>query len=93
MRFIPCSDSDGHHPGDDRNVMPASAAVAEIEEIVVVEKQLGADVVRTFVDLGFEEIEFIHAVGGGRVAFGKAGHADAETARVRVFAGFVEFRG
>ncbi len=67
------------------------AAVAEVEEVVVVEEELGPDVVGTGVDFGFEEVEFGDAVGCGGVAFREGGDADAEAARVGVLAGFVEF--
>lgn len=76
---------DGHDAGDDGAVDAGElAAVAEIEEVVVVEEQLGADVVGACVDFGFQQFQFAHAIGGGWVAFGEAGDADAEAAWVWV---------
>ena len=58
------------------------AALAEIIEIGVVEKELGADVVRAGIDLAFEVVQFLEAVGRAGMPFGKTGHADAESSRV-----------
>jgi hypothetical protein len=82
---------DGHDAGDDRDADAGQfAAVAEVEEVVVVEEQLRADVVGAGVDLGLEVVHLEHAVGRGGVAFGEAGDADAEAARVGMAAALVE---
>ncbi len=56
------------------------AALAEVEEIVIVEEELGADVVRAGIDFGFEIVHLGHAVGCLGVSFREAGHPDPEPA-------------
>src|SRR6185295_9123002 len=51
-----------------------------------VEEELGDDIVGAGVDFGFEVVHFEGAVGGGGVAFGETGDADAEAAGVGVSA-------
>jgi len=82
---------DGHDAGDDGGGDAGEfAAFAEVEEVAVIEEELGADVVGAFGDFGAEVVEFVEAVGGGGVAFGKAGDTDAEAAGVGVEFAFVE---
>ena len=58
------------------------AALAEVVEVAVVEEQLRADVVGAGVHLSLEVVHLLEAVRRAGVAFGEAGHADAEAARV-----------
>lgn len=67
-----------------------AAAVAVVEEIVIIEEQLRADVVRTGIDLRLHVIEFHQTVRRGRVPFRESGDADAEATRVGMGSGFVE---
>src|SRR5436190_16949821 len=67
------------------------ATFAEIEEVAVVEKELGHDVVGAGIDLRLEVIHLDQAIWGRRMAFGETGHADPEAAAVGMRAGFVEF--
>lgn len=66
------------------------ATIPVIKEIMVVEKQLGADVIGTGIDLGFHVIEFVDTIRSGGVAFREAGDADTEAAWIGVAAGVVE---
>ena len=91
MRRIVGADGDGHDAGDDRHADARQvAALAEVVEIVVVEEQLRADVVRSRVHLGLEVVHFQEAVGRSRVTLGEAGDTYAEAARVGVGATMVE---
>ena len=64
---------DRHDPGDDRAVDPGElAALAEVVEVVVVEEQLGDDVVGSGVDLGLEVVELGEAVGRAGMALGES---------------------
>ena len=51
---------------------------------MVVEKQLGADIVGTGINLDLEVIHFLQAVGRRRMPLRKARHANAKTARLGV---------
>ena len=74
---------DRHDARDDRHADAGQlAALAEVVEIVVGEEELGADVIGAGVDLPLEVIQLLKPVGRAGVPLGKAGDADAETARV-----------
>ncbi len=82
---------DRHEPGNDRHGdIRMRAALAKVEEVVVVEEELRADVVRTGFNLLLEIAQLAHAVGRIWMPFGKAGHANAETTCVRMPATAVE---
>ena len=66
------------------------AALAPIQERVVVEEQLRADPVRAGVHLGLQVIHQPQRVGRFGMTLGKRRHADAEAARVGVSAAFIE---
>ena len=74
---------DRHDPGEDRHPDAGQlAALAEVVEVVVVEEELGADVVGAGVDLALEVVHLLEPVGRAGVPLGEAGDADAEAARV-----------
>ncbi len=58
---------------------------------MIVKKQLGADIIRAGIHLGFQEIHLAQTVGSGRMTFREAGHAYGESIRIRVTAGFIIF--
>ena len=58
------------------------ASLAEVVKIVIVEKKLGADIIRSGVHLGLEVVHLQQAIGRGGVAFWKTGHTDAKAAGV-----------
>lgn len=67
-----------------------AAAIAVVEEVVIVEEELGADVVGPGGDFFGEVVHFPEAVGSGRMAFREACDADAEAPGVWVDSGLVE---
>ena len=76
---------DGHDAGNDRYFDAGQfTSLAKIVEVAVVEKQLGADVVGTFIDLGLEIVHLQQAVGCCGMPLGKTGYADTETASIRM---------
>ena len=78
---------DGHNSCNDGDVDPGqTAAVTEIKKVMVVKKELGADIVGTLVHLGLEVIHFKQAVGSVRVSLWKGSHANSKSACVRVLA-------
>ena len=64
--------------------------LAEIVEVAIVEKQLSNDVVRPGIDLRFQVIHFDQSIRRRRMAFRETGHADPETARIRMRTGVIE---
>jgi hypothetical protein len=83
---------DRHDAGDDRDVDAGERTTfAEIEEVAIIEEELGDDVVGAGVDLRFEVIHFDQSIRRRRMAFRETGHTDPETAAIGMRAGFVEF--
>ncbi len=82
---------DGHDARDDRKVDAREAApVAEVEEIMIIKKELCANIVGSFIHLRLEVVHFEQAVGRVRVTFGKACDANAKPPWVGMFARFIE---
>ena len=78
-----CRGRHGHDSSHNRQFDPSKFAPrAPIMERVVVEEQLGNDVVRARVGLGLEVIELHDRVGRLGVSFREAGHADSESAPI-----------
>lgn len=70
---------DGHDAGDDGDVDPGEGAtIPVVKEVVIIEEELGADVVRPGIDLLLEVVHFLESILGGGVSFRKAGDADGE---------------
>lgn len=70
---------DGHDAGDDGDVDAGEiTAFAEVEEVVVVEEELGADVVRAGVDFLLQVIHLEKPVGRFGVSFWEASDSDPE---------------
>lgn len=75
--------SDRHDSSDDGHLdSRENTAIAEVVEVVVVKKKLGADVVRAGVHLGFEMIHFEEAVWRGGMPFRKARNTDSKATLV-----------
>ena len=75
---------DRHDARDDRHVDAGPvAALAEVVEVVVLEEELGADVVGPGVHLALQVVELLEPVGSAGVSLGEARDADAEAARDR----------
>src|SRR5205823_5749415 len=58
--------------------------------VAIIEEELRDDVVRAGIDLRLEMVHFHQAIRRGGMAFWKAGHTDAKTARIGMGSGFVE---
>ncbi len=82
---------DRHDSGDDRDLNAGQiATLPEVVEIVVVEEELGADVVGPGVDFCLEVVHFQEAIWRDGVSFRKSGHADAEAAGIGMAAGVIK---
>ena len=65
-------------------------AVAEIVKVMVIQEELRADVIGSRINLGLEIVHLQKPVGRAGVTFGKCGHTNAKTSRVRVKALLIE---
>ncbi len=81
----------GHNAGDDgHGDTGEQAALAKIVKITIVEKELRADVVGTFIDFGLEIIHFQQSIRGSGMSFREACDTDTEPSFVRMQAPLVE---
>ncbi len=91
MRFIATDRGDGHDAGDDRRLDAGKfATLPEIEEVAIVEKELGDDVVSSGISLALEIVHLQEAIRSRGMALRKTGDTDAETTAVGMGAGGVE---
>ncbi len=80
-----------HEAGNDRHGdTNMRAPIPEVQEVAVVEEELGTHVVRTFLHLLLEVGELLQAVGRVGMSLRKPGHADTEAALVRMLPPAVE---
>ena len=88
----PLGGGDGHDAGDDGDVDSGkSASISKVQKIVVIEKELCADVVGTGIHLRLEVIHFQKAIRCIGMSFGKSCHTDTKPAWVGVFSRCVKF--
>ena len=82
---------DGHDSRDNGHVNACQlTAFAKIVEIMVIEEELGADIVRSGVDFGLEVIHLFQPVWSVRMTLRKSGDANPKTSAVRMHATLIE---
>ena len=80
-----------HDPRDNRDVNTHErASFAEIEKVVIIEKQLCDNIISTGFDLCLEIIHLNQPIWRRRMSFGKTSNSNPETTAVRMSTGFIE---